>query len=63
MIYCLQIYRRSNTTDKNIIKIKAILDKWLKDLGLMDKTNRTATIVSFRKALFTFFVMEIQKIA
>lgn len=63
MVYCLQIYRRSNTTDKNIIKIKAILDRWLKELGLMDKTSRTATIVSFRKALFTFFVMEIQKIA
>ena len=28
MIYCLQIYRKSNTTNKNIIKIKSIMDKW-----------------------------------
>ena len=63
MIYCLQIYKRSNTSDKNIIKIKSILDRWLKELGLMDKTSRVATVKNFRKALYTFFVMSIQKIA
>ncbi len=61
MVYCLQIYRRSNTTDKNIIKIKKILDGWLDEVGLTGKTSRTATIIGFRKALFTFFVMEIQQ--
>lgn len=63
MIYCLQVYKRSNTTDKNIIKIKAILDRWLDELGLTSKVSRTATIVNFRRALYTFFVMSIQKIA
>lgn len=63
MVYCLQTYRRSNTTDKNVVKIKNILDKWLDDLGLTKKTGRTATIISFRKALFTFFAMTIQKYA
>ena len=63
MIYCLQIYKRSNTTDENIIKIKDILNRWLDELGLTGKTSRTATIVNFRRALFTFFVMSIQKIA
>jgi hypothetical protein len=63
MIYCLQVYKRSNTTDKNIIKIKDILDRWLDELGLTAKVSRTATIVNFRRALYTFFVMSIQKIA
>lgn len=61
MIYCLQLYKRSNTTNKNIIRVKKILDEWLDEVGLTKRTSRTATMISFRKALFTFFVMEIQK--
>lgn len=63
MIYCLQVYKRSNTTDKNVIKIKSILDRWLDELGVSNRISRAATIVNFRRALYTFFVMSIQKIA
>ena len=63
MIYCLHLYKRSNTVDPNIIRIKSILDKWLQDLGLMQKTTRNATVINFRRAFYTFFVMSIQKIA
>lgn len=63
MIYCLKVYKKSNTKDKNSNRIKTILNEWLDELGLAQKTTRTATIVNFRKALFTFFVMEIQKIS
>ena len=63
IIYCLQLYKRSNTTDPNITSIKNILDKWLVDLGIRTKTSRAATVINFRRAFFTFFVMSIQKIA
>ena len=59
--YCLELYKKSNTNNKNIITVKAILDKWLKDVGLLEKTNRQATINSFRKALYTFFIFTIEK--
>ena len=59
LIYCLDIYKRSNTTDENIIKIKKVLDSWLDELGVYKKTQRLATINSFRKAMYTFFVMAI----
>ena len=59
LIYCLDIYKRSNTTDKNIIEIKKIIDSWLDELGVYKKTQRLATINSFRKAIYTFFVMSI----
>ena len=59
LVYCLDIYKRSNTTDENIINIKKILDAWLDELGVYKKTQRLATINSFRKAMFTFFVMSI----
>lgn len=61
MIYCLQTYRRSNSSNKNIIAIKTILDRWIEELGVSEESNRTATITSFRKAFYTFFVMEIQQ--
>jgi len=60
LFYCLEVYKKSNTTDENIIKIKKILDEWLEDLGTYKKTQRLATINNFRRALFTFFVLSIQ---
>jgi hypothetical protein len=60
ILYCLDLYKRANTTDKNIIRIKTILDKWLTEAGIYKKTQRNATINNFRKALFTFFVLTIQ---
>lgn len=60
LIYCLDTYKRSNTTNKNIVEIKEILDTWLDRLDIYKKTQRTATINSFRRALYMFFVMTIQ---
>lgn len=60
LIYCLDTYKRSNTTNKNIVEIKEILDSWLERLDIYKKTQRTATINSFRRALYMFFVMTIQ---
>lgn len=59
LIYCLDLYKRSNTKDENIIAIKDVLDRWLTDLGVYKKTQRLATINSFKKAMYTFFVMSI----
>jgi hypothetical protein len=59
-VYCMEMYRKSNTTDKNIIAVKKILDDWLHDLGTYKKTQRLATINDFRRALFTFIVFSIQ---
>lgn len=61
MIYTLQVYKRSNTTNKNIVEIKSILDKWINETDIPTKRTRTATILSFKKAFYTFFVLSIQK--
>lgn len=59
LLYCMDVYRRSNTTDKNVVNIKKILDSWLEDLGTYKKTQRVATINNFRKAMYCFFVTAI----
>lgn len=60
LIYCLDTYKRSNTTNKNIVEIKKILDGWLERLDVYKKTQRLATINAFRRALYMFFVLSIQ---
>lgn len=61
LIYCLEVYKKSNTSDENIKAIKEILDKWLKDLGTYKKTQNLSTINNFRKSIYTFFVFSIMK--
>lgn len=60
LLYCLDLYRKSNTQDKNILVIKSILDKWIKDIDIYKKTQRLATINDFRRAIYLFFVISIQ---
>ena len=61
ILECLKIYKKSNTTNKSIIEIKKMLDIWLQRYSdRYKKSNRVATLNSFRKALYTFFVFTIQ---
>lgn len=61
LVKCMEIYKKSNTSDKTIIKIKAILDKWLKRYSVKYRqTNREATLSNFRKAIFIYFVLHIE---
>ena len=61
---CMEIYKKSNTSDKIIIEIKTILDKWLnKYSASYRKTNREATISNFRKSIYVYFVLHIQSSA
>ena len=60
--YCLQIYIKSNTKDKNIIQIKELLDNWLSESSdLYLKTNRAATKNNLRKAVYLYIVFSIQQ--
>lgn len=59
---CIEIYKKSNTNDKIILEIKSILDSWLKKYSVRyNKTNREATLSSFRRAIYVYFVLHIQQ--
>ena len=55
-------YRPGNTNDPNRNYIKEILDKWL-SMGspTFRSTNRTATITTFRKSVYTYFILKIME--
>lgn len=60
--YCVEIYSKSNTNDKDIMRIKEILDKWLMELNTKyAQTEREAFKSGFRKSIYLYFVFLIQK--
>ena len=62
IVFSLNTYKKSNTTDTNVVKIKEICDKWLNEYSdAYKKTNMASTLNLFRKALYMFFVFTIQK--
>lgn len=62
-VYCIKVYRESNTNNKNIILIKEILDRWIEEIDLKKKVSTVASLRNYRKAIFTFFVFTIEKLA
>ena len=57
----LEIYKKSNTTDRVIIEIKNILNTWLMEYSdKYKRINRPATLNNFKKAIFIYFVLHIQ---
>lgn len=51
------IYKKGNSTDKNIRKIKELMNKWLeKGSATYRATNRLATKNDFRKSIFYYFI-------
>ena len=62
LTFCLAVYKKSNTNDENVIKVKTILDTWIERYSeTYRKTQRIATINNFRRALYTFFVFTLQR--
>lgn len=61
-VYCIKIYRQSNTSNKNINEIKEILDKWIDDIDLKKKVSTVGSLGNYRKAIFTFFIFTIEKL-
>lgn len=57
-----KLYKPGNTNDPNKLRIKDTLDKWL-EVGskTFRTTNRTATINTFRKSIYNYFVLKIMK--
>lgn len=62
--YCMNLYGQANLTNKNVIKIKVILDKWLNKYSAhYRKTNRVGTLNNFRRALYCFMIFTIQQVS
>lgn len=61
LTFALQLFKKTNSKDKNITNIKTTLDKWGEDTGIYGKFTRIATRVNYTKAIYLYFIMNIQK--
>ncbi len=59
--FCLALYKKTNSADKNIGNIKKILDKWSDVVGLTKSFSNLGTLNNYRRAIYMFFVLAIQK--
>lgn len=55
------LFRKTNSNDKNISKIKLLLDRWSEDSGVYDKYRREASRIAYKKSIFFYFIFSIQK--
>lgn len=58
--YALQLFKKTNSKDKNVTNIKNTLDKWGTSSGIYRKFSRSATRVDYTKAIFMYFILSIQ---
>ena len=55
-----KIYKKSNTTDKNIIAIKELMNEWLTEGSKSYRvSNREGTLNNYRKAIYYYFIFSI----
>lgn len=60
--YGISLFRRTNSSDKNIETIKGTLDKWGNDTGIHSKFNRPHTQSDYKKGIFWYIMLSIQNI-
>jgi hypothetical protein len=58
--FALNLFRRTNSKDDNIVTIRTLLDKWSDDLGIHDRFRRIASQINYKKGLFMYIILCIQ---
>ena len=60
LIWSSELFRKTNSNNKNIKCIKDTLDKWGEESGVHAKFQREASRVNYKKAIFWYFILSIQ---
>lgn len=60
LLTMLEIYKKTNVKDNNLVGMRKLLDKWLIESGITKRITRKATLNNFKKAMFVFVVLTIQ---
>lgn len=61
--YGIDLFRRTNSNDPNIRTIKESLDKWARDAGIYDRFKREASKINYKKSIFWYILLSIQKLS
>ncbi|MGL5745038.1 MAG: hypothetical protein ACRCXX_07805, partial [Cetobacterium sp.] len=58
----MDLYKRNNTVDPVLLKIKEIINNWISETSAKyTKSNRVATVNDFRRSIYMYYVLYISK--
>lgn len=58
--FALDLFRRTNTNDVNVVTIKDLLQKWSEDVGVSERFRRLASQINYKKGIFLYMILCIQ---
>ena len=61
LAWAASIFKKTNSKDKNIGRINSILEKWAEESGIYERFKREASRISYKKAIFFYIILSIQK--
>jgi hypothetical protein len=59
----IELFRRTNSNNKNIATIKRLLDKWAEETGIHSRFKREGTRISYKKGIYWYIMLTIQAAA
>ena len=60
LLWSSELFRKTNSNNANIKKIKDTLNNWSEDIGIHEKFRRESSRVCYKKAIFFYFILSIQ---
>ena len=58
--FAMELFRRTNSNDINIVTIKDSLQKWSDDTGVTTRFKRLASQINYKKGIFMYMILCIQ---
>ncbi len=55
------LFKKTNSKDKNINNIDRVLKKWAEESGIMERYSGKGTRTNYKKAIFIYIILTIQK--
>lgn len=56
----IELFRRTNSNNKNIVTIKSLLDKWASETGINARYRREPTQIAYKKGIYWYILLSIQ---
>lgn len=61
LMWAEELFRKTNSNNANIRNIKDSLDQWAEEIGVHARFKRLASRVNYKKAIYFYFILIIQK--
>ena len=61
LAWAASLFKKTNSKNDNILRINQVLNHWAEESGIYAKFRREASRINYKKALFFYVILSIQK--